>query len=161
MTTFINSPTLLYIACVAVLIWLTARKQDDTWPLPISSKQFWGVFLAITSFAILNIEIASVFGDKSRAFSLLAHGNLSHQLGYSLGWLVYAIVLLFVGIKWNVVRVRQAALVLIIITCVKIFLKDLWSLGQLYRVASFVGLAFVLMLVSYLYQRFLSKTGEK
>jgi uncharacterized membrane protein len=50
---------------------------------------------------------------------------------------------------------------LIIVTSVKIFLKDLWSLGQLYRVASFIGLAVVLMLVSYLYQRFLSKMEEK
>jgi uncharacterized membrane protein len=35
---------------------------------------------------------------------------------------------------------------------------DLWKLGQLYRVASFIGLAIVLMLVSYLYQRFLTKS---
>jgi uncharacterized membrane protein len=65
------------------------------------------------------------------------------------------------GIKWKTVRARQTALVLIIITSLKIFLKDLWSLGQLYRVASFIGLAIVMMMVSYLYQRFLSKMGDK
>jgi len=84
-----------------------------------------------------------------------------HQLGYSLGWLGYAIVMLVVGIKWQVRRARQAALLLIIITFLKIFLKDLWSLGQLYRVASFIGLAIIMMLVSYLYQRFLAKMEDK
>lgn len=56
-------------------------------------------------------------------------------------------------------RARQAVLILILVTSAKIFLKDLWDLGQLYRVASFIGLAAVLMLVSYLYQRFLAKSG--
>jgi hypothetical protein len=46
--------------------------------------------------------------------------------------------------------------VLFVLTAVKIFLMDLWSLGQLYRVASFIGLAVVLILDSYLYQRFVS-----
>ena len=50
---------------------------------------------------------------------------------------------------------RWASLILLVITALKIFLKDLWFLGQLYRVASFVGLALVLIMVSFLYQRFL------
>jgi uncharacterized membrane protein len=124
-------------------------------------RHFWGIALALMSFFIMNIEIASFFGEKGRDFSLLTRGSLSHQLGYSLGWLVYAISLLIIGIRLQVVRARQAALLLIIITSFKIFLKDLWSLGQLYRVASFIGLAFIMMLVSYLYQRFLTKMGDK
>jgi uncharacterized membrane protein len=140
---------------------MTRRKEDKTWPLDsFKQKSFWALILSLMTFAVMNIEIASVFGQKGQSFSLLTHGNLSHQLGYSLGWLVYAIVMLASGIRWKVVRARQAALILIIVTSFKIFFKDLWSLGQLYRVASFVGLAVVLMLVSYLYQRFLTKTGE-
>jgi uncharacterized membrane protein len=36
----------------------------------------------------------------------------------------------------------------------EIFFIDIWRLGQLYRVASFMGLAAVLVLVSFPYQRF-------
>jgi len=39
--------------------------------------------------------------------------------------------------------------------------RDLWRLGQLYRVASFVGLAAVLILVSFLYQRFMTGKDEE
>jgi hypothetical protein len=162
MTPLFNRPTALYLFIVALLIWLIARRQDDTWPVPfVMPRHFWGIALALMSFFIMNIEIASFFGEKGRDFSLLTRGSLSHQLGYSLGWLVYAISLLIIGIRLQVVRARQAALLLIIITSFKIFLKDLWSLGQLYRVASFIGLAFIMMLVSYLYQRFLTKMGDK
>ena len=140
------------------MFWpFTLKKSFHQWPIKKSRPpSFWGLFLAITTFCILNIEIAGVFGAKGLPFSLLTHGSLSHQLGYSLGWLAFSICLLIVGIKWDVVNVRWASLILLVITSLKIFLRDLWSLGQLYRVASFIGLAAVLILVSFLYQRFLS-----
>lgn len=160
MTPLMNRPTLLFAFAIGVLIWLTRRRQDASWPLQsVDSQPLFATMLALMVFYVLNVEIASVFGHRERAFSLLTRGSLAHQLGYSLGWLVYAIGLLASGIRWNQVRARQAALILILVTSAKIFLKDLWDLGQLYRVASFIGLAAVLMLVSYLYQRFLAKSG--
>lgn len=162
MQPLLNKPTLLFAFCIGILIWLTKRRYDDTWPFPgFAPSKIFATMLAVIVFCFLNIEIASVFGAAGKSFSLLARGNLAHQLGYSLGWLIYAIVLLVAGIKWNAVKARQAALILVLITSFKIFFKDLWALGQLYRVASFVGLAVILMLVSYLYQRFLTNSGDK
>jgi hypothetical protein len=40
------------------------------------------------------------------------------------------------------------------VTLLKLFLADLWQLGGLYRVGSLIGLAIVLMVVSFAYQRF-------
>lgn len=161
MTPLFNTPTALFAFCIVLLIWLTRRKYDETWPVASAPPNaFFGTTLAVAVFYVLNIEIASFFGQQGRRFSLLTRGSLSHQLGYSLGWLVYAIGLLLSGIRWQIVRARQAALLLVLLTCCKIFLMDLWKLGQLYRVASFIGLAVVLMLVSYLYQRFLTKSEK-
>lgn len=161
MQPLLNRPTVLFAFCIGVLIWLTRRKYDDSWPVSgMQPNNLFATMLAIVMFCFMNIEIASVFGHEGRPFSLLTRGSLAHQLGYSLSWLIFAIGLLVCGIKWNVVKARQAALVLILVTCFKIFLKDLWALGQLYRVASFIGLAIVLMLVSYLYQRFLTNSGD-
>ncbi|HAE37788.1 MAG TPA: hypothetical protein DCG57_04015 [Candidatus Riflebacteria bacterium] len=159
MTPIFNTPTALFAFCIVLLIWLTRRKFAETWPVTsVSPNAFFGTTLAVTVFYVLNIEIASYFGKQGARFSLLTRGSLPHQLGYSLGWLVYAIGLLLTGIKWRLVRARQAALLLVLLTCCKIFLLDLAKLEQLYRVASFIGLAVVLMLVSYLYQRFLTKS---
>jgi len=161
MSPLLNRPTAMYLFCIGLLVWLTRRQNNENWPLSsIQPTQLFATALACVVFCILNIEIASVFGE-SRPFSLMTRGSLAHELGYSLGWLVYAIGLLAAGIIWKQVRARQAALLIVLITCFKIFLKDLWSLGQLYRVASFIGLAVVLMLVSYLYQRFLANPGVK
>jgi uncharacterized membrane protein len=45
---------------------------------------------------------------------------------------------------------------LLVFTLLKLFLHDLWRLGGLYRIGSLVGMALVLMVVSFIYQRFLS-----
>ncbi len=161
MSPLLNMPTLLFLFCLVTLVFLIRRGDDENWPIKtISAQPFWGILFGILAFYVLNIEIASAFGIKGRSFSLMTHGSLSHQLGYSLGWLVFSIGMLVTGIKWDFVKVRWASLILLVITALKIFFKDLWSLGQLYRVASFIGLAVVLILVSFLYQRYLSDGSQ-
>ena len=158
MTPLFNAPSLVYLLCLAGLAWLTLKPWDRRWPLgQISPRVFWGTTLAVCAFCVLNIEIASVFADRGRPFSMLTHGSLAMQLAYSIGWLIFAIGLLVTGIKWETVQVRWAAIGAIVITAFKVFIRDLWHLGQLYRVGSLFGLAVVLILVSFLYQRFLSE----
>lgn len=153
-----NSPTFLFGLFLAALAWLSTRPHDDTWPIKqVTPAGLWGSILGIMGFYVLNIEIAHSLALPGKPFSLHTRGGLSHQLGYSLGWLLYATGLLLVGIRRRLVPARQAALILIFVTALKVFFKDLWALGQLYRVASFIGLAAIMMFVSYLYQRFLSK----
>ena len=158
MTPLINIPSLVYAAFIGVLVWLTVKSWKDTWPIPIiQPRMLWGITLAVVVFAILNIEIASVFAIKGRPFSMLTHGSLSMQLAYSIGGLVFAIGLLVVGIKWDQSKVRWAAIIALSLTAVKIFIWDLKFLDGLYRVVSFAGLAIFLGLVSFLFQWFLSK----
>ncbi len=158
MTPFFNLPSLLFLYLVSSLVYLTLRDWKQPWPISeLQPRAFWGVVLAVAAFVVLNIEIASAFAPKGRSFSMLSHGSLSMQLAYSIGWLVFSIGLMIVGIKWGNIKVRWAAIILLVGTSVKIFTLDLWKLGQLYRVGAFVGLAVVLILVSFLYQRFLSE----
>jgi uncharacterized membrane protein len=162
MTPLLNTPTLLYLAIVIVLTALTLNRPKQQWPFVSPTlRAFWGVLLGVVTFCVLNIEISSVFIETGRSFSLETYGNLAHQLAYSLGWLIYSIGLLVTGIKWQTSKVRWAALILMVGTSFKIFFMDLWRLGQLYRVASFVGLAAVLILVSFLYQRFMTGKDEE
>ena len=67
---------------------------------------------------------------------------------------VAGVVIVGVGIWLESHATRIAALVLVAVTTFKCFLYDLASLGGLYRVASFVGLAISLALVSLALQKF-------
>ena len=53
--------------------------------------------------------------------------------------------------KW----VRYAGLALLLITLAKLFLHDFANLGPLYRIGAFLGVAIILIVASFVYQRFL------
>jgi len=159
MTPIFNAPGLLYLFLLAMLLFFSLRSWKEPWPLNlIKPRPLWPVVFAVSAFYVMNVEIASVFGRYGFTFSTA--GNWGKSFGYSLGWLVFAIGLLVAGIRLESKRTRWAAIVLLSVTAAKIFFRDLWSLGQLYRVGSFIGLAVVLILVSYLYQRFIAAIPE-
>ena len=108
----------------------------------------------VLAFLLINIEIADYFSTGS-AITFNFSGSFGQDMTYSLGWCAFAITLLTVGIRRQSSAARLASLALLSANILKVFLHDLWRLGQLYRVASVVGLAIILILVSYLYQRFI------
>jgi uncharacterized membrane protein len=66
--------------------------------------------------------------------------------------------MLIAGIYASNRPTRIASLVLLVLTILKCFLHDLWRVGGLYRVGSFVGLAVSLTLVALLLQKFVLKS---
>jgi uncharacterized membrane protein len=75
---------------------------------------------------------------------------------YSLGWALFAFVMLSVGFRLKNAASRYAGMALLMVTLLKLFLHDVWRLGGLFRIGSLFGLAVVLLVVSLIYQRFLS-----
>ncbi len=110
---------------------------------------------AILSFLLLNIEIADYFSTGA-VVTFNFSASLAQDMTYSLGWAIFAIALLVIGIRSASQAARYGSLGLLLTTIVKVFLHDLWQLGQLYRVGSILGLAVILILVSFLYQKFLA-----
>ena len=87
------------------------------------------------------------------AAELTRLANLQH-LSLSSIWLLFSIVLMVLGFSRRDRAFRMQAIGLFGIAILKIFLYDLSFLERLYRIFSFVGLGVILLLVSYLYQRY-------
>ena len=75
---------------------------------------------------------------------------------YSIAWALFALVMLVAGIAQKLRAPRYAALALLCVTLLKLFLSDLAHLNQLYRIGAFVGVAVVLLVASFLYQKFVT-----
>ena len=78
----------------------------------------------------------------------------ARDLTTSIVWAVYALGLLAAGLLRRTKGLRYASLALLLLTCLKVFLYDLGNLDDLYRVASLVGLALTLIVISLVYKRF-------
>src|SRR5213079_3152152 len=79
---------------------------------------------------------------------------------YSIAWALYAFALLLVGMRKHTRWVRYSGVALLVITLAKLFLHDLSSLNQLYRIGAFIGVAIILIVASFVYQRFLVPKAE-
>lgn len=109
---------------------------------------------AILLFFLLNIEIADFYSHGPVLTFNFFSSSLPQDLTYTIGWALFAVVMLVTGIRMRNRATRVAAILLLLATVGKCFIHDLWRLGGLYRVGSFLGLAISLVLVGVLLQRF-------
>jgi uncharacterized membrane protein len=114
----------------------------------------------VLTFLLLNIEIADYFSiGPTLTFSF--SGNFARDMTYSIAWALFALALLLVGMRQKTKWVRYAGLALLLATLVKLFLHDFDNLGPLYRIGAFIGVAIILIVASFVYQRFLAPAAEK
>jgi uncharacterized membrane protein len=79
---------------------------------------------------------------------------MARQLTVSVIWTLSSIALVAAGILKKFRPVRLMGITLFGITILKVFFVDLSNLQTLYRIISFILLGVILILVSYMYQRY-------
>jgi len=94
------------------------------------------------------------FADQTFNATEITRLENLQQLALSGVWLLYSIVLMVVGIWRWMATLRIMAIILFGVAIAKIFIYDLSFLETLYRIFSFIGLGVILLVVSYLYQRY-------
>jgi uncharacterized membrane protein len=118
-----------------------------------------GLAAILVVFVWINLTIFDFFSTGTQiqvSFDRMA----ARDLTLSLAWAVYALILLGIGFKRDSGGLRWVSLAFLVLTIGKVFLHDLGELEDLYRVASLVGLALSLILVSLTYQRFVFRKGS-
>jgi uncharacterized membrane protein len=101
----------------------------------------------------LNLEILNYF-TKETTLTFRLERLPARDVATSIAWLLYSLTLLGFGMARRSSGLRWASLGLLLLTLGKVFLYDIGEVEGLYRVASLLGLALSLILVSLLYQRF-------
>jgi uncharacterized membrane protein len=133
-----------------------ARRHGEADKLPERfGPAFLGSLGTILLFLLLNLEIADYFSiGPTLTFSF--SGNFARDMTYSIGWALFALALIVVGMRIRQRAARYAGVALLGVTLAKLFLHDLNDLAELYRIGAFVGVAVILIAASFIYQRFLA-----
>jgi hypothetical protein len=129
-----------------------AAKPDE---LTTRGPVLLNALAGVLAFLLLNLEISDYFCPAGRGLTFEFSGNFARDMAYTVAWALFAFALLVIGIARRVRATRYAAIGLLSVTLLKLFLHDLAHLGQLYRIGAFVVVAVVAILASFLYQRFL------
>ena len=120
-----------------------------------------GVLVLVLIFVEVSLEVRRAFhgsilvsGYVDGALREAGETSNAEWYAYSVAWLIYAGVLLALGIRRTSSALRHASLALVMLTTAKLFVFDMSELTGLFRVASFLGLGLSLIGIGYLYQRY-------
>lgn len=112
---------------------------------PVLQKAWWLLVCSI---------ILGMVSYEYLYWAAIGGGNDQYRVGLSIVWGLFALALVILGIRKKQKYVRLAAIVLFVITIVKLFLYDLAEAGTITKTISFISLGVILLLVSYLYNRY-------
>jgi uncharacterized membrane protein len=166
---WLNAPALSLVSIAALLLWLAHRYRALGDDLPGRSELPIGIAIiaaSVTGLVVITEQINGMFGrfawQRTVEAGPMAGGaaDLARQVTLSIAWAAYAVALLVAGILRRYALVRYLAILLFAVTIAKVFFVDLAELDRLYRIISVVGLGVLLLVASYLYQRFMGDEGE-
>jgi uncharacterized membrane protein len=161
-TPFFNTRFATY--CVAITIftfvaWLARRVQVQD---PGAASLSWPA-IAATALMLVNLLVLLAVSTEIHSywllrrspgnFRLLRDHQIYEQFSYSAFFMAFGALLLAIGFWRRSSFFRWQALVLLAISVAKVFLIDVSTLSQGFRILSFLGLGALLLAVSFVYQR--------
>jgi uncharacterized membrane protein len=142
------NPLLLQVALPAGLLWVLAQRWraagESGGAMAAAGAAIallWWWATATTRHAF----VGAPFGDEFPAGREL--------YAYSAVWIVYAVLLLVAAVRLRDRALRAASAIVMLAAILKVFLVDAADLRDLWRVASFLGLGIVLIVLARVYQR--------
>ena len=107
--------------------------------------------ILLTALVIANLLTLIMFSLEILAF--IKDAKLS-SLGVSIFWATYAGIILCIGVIKEFRLIRIGGLIVLAIPIAKLFLYDVFSLDQIYRVAAFLILGAILIIGGLMYQKY-------
>jgi uncharacterized membrane protein len=160
------------VAVMAVLAWRYPRAGGGTLP---GARDTLVVAAHLLMLIVLSSEVDAYFSRRAwETVGPLSPGGrgtvivdvetaaeLSRELSLSILWAVYAVGLVFAGIRRRYRPIRYLAILLFGFTILKVFFVDIARLDRVSKMLSVMGLGVLLLIASYLYQRVRADAGRQ
>ncbi|NUQ29532.1 MAG: DUF2339 domain-containing protein [Acidobacteriaceae bacterium] len=130
------------IAALSVVIWIDLRRDQAQIPAIASVALNLLILVTVRREIFVSLPVRGTFDDA-----------IALEFTFSAFMMLHGAGLLAIGFWKRTAFVRWQGLVLLVATIGKVFLFDMRSLSQGYRVHSFIGLGVLLMAVSFVYQK--------
>jgi uncharacterized membrane protein len=124
----------------------------------IRNKRYVHIFQWVATFSLVYVLSASL--DHIIALSTWQPNiqtsdftSNSQRTGYTILWGAFAFMLIYLGFKWQSKQVRIISISLFALTLLKLFLFDLHDLSEGGKIAAFISLGVILLIISFMYQR--------
>jgi len=160
-TPFLNALILLWALPAVLAFALVGQAAGRPFAVPGGrparrTEALAGAAALVLAFGFVTLEVRQLFHAPRLFPGPIETGEL---YAYSAVWLAFALATFFAGVTWQRRPLRAAGLGVMSLALAKVFLWDAAALDGLWRVASFLGLGISLLLVAWLFQRFVGRAA--
>ena len=153
-----NHFILLHYATLALAVFAVVRVAQlarELLPRPSFawSAYLWGMCILLVVLGSQELDHLLVLGGRHDGASIGQVLQASRKWGYPILWGIGSFLFMLYGMKMRLRTVRVIALALFGITLVKLFLFDIVGVSEGGKVAAFISLGILLLVVSFLYQK--------
>jgi|GEM_PF-3131357 Predicted membrane protein (DUF2339). len=139
---------------VSAKYWVAEEKDNNT------IKNILNIAGAVLLFFLVNIEIANYFSTSGEILKFNFFGDFASTITYTIVWTLYGAITCLIAFYNKHKTVLKIGIVIMILSIIKLFLFDLWSLGILYRIIGLFAMAGILFGISLIFQKFKDRLKE-
>ncbi|HVL68121.1 MAG TPA: DUF2339 domain-containing protein [Vicinamibacterales bacterium] len=160
-TPVLNARALATAVSVALLAFVASRMtRDPEAEVRENARDVTIVLANVLLIGLLSAEVIAFFDHRAYAATsagapLAAAGALqAGQVALSVTWALYAVGLIAAGIRRAYTPARLLGIILFGVTLLKVWFRDIAELGRVERMLAVIGVGVLLLVASYLYQRY-------
>ncbi|WP_316815262.1 DUF2339 domain-containing protein [Pedobacter nyackensis] len=113
----------------------------------------WFIAFMVLYVASAELDHLMVMSQHSKEKSMAMILNNSHKSGFAILWGCFALLYIYIGMKWKSKTIRIISISILAITLLKLFIFDLRGLSEGGKIAAFISLGILLLVISFMYQR--------
>ena len=117
------------------------------------SKIYIGAIIHFFILVVLSYELVYIQETRNAEYDYYSN-NTVYKLGFTALWGIYSFLMIAVGMYKKNQIMRICAISLFGITLIKLLTFDTWDLSTGYKVIAYILLGVILLVVSFLYQKF-------
>lgn len=145
-------PLILLLIAVAYLSLKKIQRLDSfNRETHYAYSWFYVFFFVFMASAELDHTVLLIAQAEYETFSHVLTQN--HKIGYPILWGLTSFLLIFIGLKSKKKQLRIISLTLFLVTLVKLFTVDIRGISEGGKIAAFISLGVLLLIVSFMYQR--------
>jgi uncharacterized membrane protein len=143
----------LLVVLIAFMLYVLYRNEKSIKSSSgLAALQWFTAFIVlyVASAELDHLVVMSQYSkDKSVAFIL----ENNHKTGFAILWGCFAFLCIYIGMRWKSKNVRIISITILAITLLKLFIIDLRGLSEGGKIAAFISLGILLLVISFMYQR--------
>jgi uncharacterized membrane protein len=144
---------LLALVLTNVIICLKSLNKQPRFIESISNMHWWifiVFFIFLGSSELDHTVLLLAFTDIGSADHIIVQ---NHKIGFPILWGISSFLLIAIGLQKKIKTLRMISLVLLLFTLLKLFFIDLRGISEGGKIAAFISLGVLLLVVSFMYQR--------